>query len=191
MVEFTLPRSGALRARFTQLASFGLIGGIAFVVDVGIYNLLRATLLDDKPIGAKIVSVVVATAVAWIGNRYLTFRGERGESVLREGLLFAGANVVGLLVSAACLFVSHYLLGFTSQLADNIAGNGVGLVLGTAFRFVAYRFIVFRPVPGSELPADTVDRVPAAAGVIPVPSRPPVWADDLAPLPATTGQAAS
>ncbi|WP_246159946.1 hypothetical protein [Microbacterium rhizomatis] len=41
--------------------------------------------------------------------------------------------------------MSHYLLGFTSQLADNISGNVVGLVLGTAFRFAAYRWLVFSP----------------------------------------------
>jgi putative flippase GtrA len=141
----------ALRARLTQIVNFGLVGGLAFVVDVGIYNLLRATVLDDKPIGAKVVSVAIATVVAWMGNRHLTFRAERSRPVLREGILFAVMNVIGLLIAAACLFVSHYLLGFTSQLADNIAGNGVGLVLGMVFRFAAYRYIVFRPPQHSAL----------------------------------------
>jgi putative flippase GtrA len=48
-----------------------------------------------------------------------------------------------MLVAVACLAVSHYVLGFTSPLADNVAANGVGLVLGTAFRYVAYRRWVF------------------------------------------------
>ena len=39
--------------------------------------------------------------------------------------------------------ISHYVLGFTSLLADNIAANVVGLVLGTAFRFLMYRYWVF------------------------------------------------
>ena len=34
-------------------------------------------------------------------------------------------------------------LGFTSLLADNISANVVGLVLGTAFRFLMYRYWVF------------------------------------------------
>lgn len=149
-------RSTDLRSRLVQLAHFGLVGGLAFVVDLGIYNLLRATVLDDKPIGAKVISVAVATIVAWIGNRHLTFRKERGRPVLREGVLFAVMNVIGLAIAAACLFVSHYLLGFTSQLADNIAGNGIGLVLGTSFRFLAYRFLVFRPDRVVERPVDDV-----------------------------------
>ncbi len=136
--RFPLP-AGVLR-----LLNFGAVGGIAFVVDIGIYNLLRATLLDDKPIGAKVVSVIVATAVAWIGNRQFTFRSERSRPVLREAFLFGVMNVIGLGIAAACLFLSHYVLGFTSQLADNISGNGVGLVAGMVFRFLAYRHVVFR-----------------------------------------------
>jgi putative flippase GtrA len=133
------------KATIASLATFGGVGAIAFVVDVGVYNLLRATVLDGSPIWSKVVSVAVATVVAWIGNRLFTFRATRGGSIAREALLFAVMNVGGLLIAAACLFVSHYVLGFTSQLADNIAGNGVGLVLGTAFRYLGYRFVVFRP----------------------------------------------
>lgn len=128
-----------------QLVSFGFVGGLAFLVDLTVYNIVRATVLQDSPIWSKVVSVAVATTFAWVGNRYLTFRRERSPRALREGLLFAAVNVVGLLIAAGCLFVSHYVLGFTSQLADNISGNGVGLILGTAFRFAAYRWLVFSP----------------------------------------------
>jgi putative flippase GtrA len=142
-----------------QIASFGLVGGIAFVVDVGVYNALRATLLQDSPIWSKVVSVAVATVVAWLGNRYLTFRRERSPHAIREGVLFAVINVVGLLIAAGCLFVSHYVFGFTSQLADNISGNGVGLVLGTLFRFVAYRWLVFSPQSRTAHPPRSAHRI--------------------------------
>ena len=39
--------------------------------------------------------------------------------------------------------MSHYVLDLRSPLADNISANGVGLVLGTLFRFWAYRRFVF------------------------------------------------
>ncbi|HEV7956842.1 MAG: GtrA family protein [Microbacteriaceae bacterium] len=151
-------RPQVMRRWVDRFASFGAIGAVAFAVDVGVYNLLRSTLLDDKPIGAKVLSVAVATLVAWIGHRHVTFRRERSRPVAREALLFAVMNVIGLLIAAGCLFVSHYLLGFTSKLADNIAGNGVGLVLGMTFRYLAYHFVVFRsgPTPG-------IDRGPVAS----------------------------
>ena len=52
-------------------------------------------------------------------------------------------NAGGMLIAVGSLGVSHYVLGFTSPLADNISANGVGLVLGTAFRYFCYRYLVF------------------------------------------------
>lgn len=150
------------RATFASLAAFGGVGAIAFVVDIGVYNLLRSTVLAGSPIWSKVVSVAVATIVAWVGNRTFAFRDSRRGNVVREAVLFALMNVGGLLIAASCLFVSHYLLGLTSQLADNISGNGVGLVLGTAFRYLGYRFIVFRPEPTS--PASAALAAPVRTG---------------------------
>ncbi|RMI06655.1 GtrA family protein [Cellulomonas triticagri] len=142
-----------------SLAAFGGVGALAFVVDVGVYNLLRATVLDTSPIWSKVASVAVATTVAWLGNRTWAFRDRRGGPVAREAVLFAAMNVLGLLVSAACLWVSHYLLGFTSQLADNVAGNVVGVGLGTVVRYLGYRFVVFRtPVPTPQTGTNAANR---------------------------------
>jgi putative flippase GtrA len=56
-------------------------------------------------------------------------------------------NGVGLLISVGCLWFSHYALGLTSPLADNISANVVGLALGTMFRFWSYRRWVFPEDP--------------------------------------------
>ena len=131
-----------------QLLSFALVGGIGFVVDVVIFNTLRTTVLDPRlvhsgPIVAKVISTSVAIGVNWIGNRLWTFRAERRPDVVREGIEFAGVSVVGAGIALACLWISHYLLGFTSVLDDNIATNVIGLGLGTAFRFALYRWWVY------------------------------------------------
>jgi putative flippase GtrA len=52
-----------------------------------------------------------------------------------------------MLISVGVLWVSHYVLGFTSPLADNISANVVGLGLGTLFRFWSYRRWVFPAIP--------------------------------------------
>src|SRR5690349_3352717 len=109
----------AVRAAVPQLATFGGVGLIAFIVDVGGYNLLRATIMPDQVIWAKVVSVAVATGVAWLGHRYVTFRTTRRPSAAKELLLFLLANGGGLLIASGCLFLSHYVLGLTSALADN------------------------------------------------------------------------
>ena len=132
-----------VRKVLRRLGSFSLVGAVAFVVDVTLFNILASTVLDDSPITAKVISVAAATTVSWLGSRYLTFRSTRGRSVRSETLLFALTNVVGLLIATACLFVSHYLLGFTSQFADNISGNVIGVAAGNVFRYFAYRYVVF------------------------------------------------
>jgi putative flippase GtrA len=137
---------GSINVLYRELLKFGAVGAIAFVVDIGVFNLLRNDIIVDlghKPLTAKTISVFVATIVAWVGNRYWTFRRRRRASRQREFALFALMNVGGLGIALACLGLSHYVLGLTSALADNIAGNVIGLGLGTLFRFWAYRRLVF------------------------------------------------
>ncbi len=147
-VEPTIAPAFRQRAtrRVAELARFGSVGAVAFVVDVGLFNLLRfgpGELLGEKPLTAKVVAVAVATLVAWVGNRYWTFAGQRTATPVRELIAFGIVNVVGMTVAVACLAVSHYVLGLTSPLADNISANVVGLLLGTALRYVSYKTIVF------------------------------------------------
>jgi putative flippase GtrA len=127
---------------------FGVVGLLGYVVDVGLFNLLRLGAFGSDhalqgPIGAKIVSVAVAVLVTWFGNRYWTFREHRRANYLLELLEFVTVAVGGLLIGLACLAISHYVLGFDNLVADNISGNIIGLALGTAFRFFLYRFWVY------------------------------------------------
>ena len=124
-----------------ELMKFGVVGGVAFVVDVGLFNVfLHAT---DKPLTSKTLSTVVATTVAYVGNRYWTFRRRSRSSVRREYSLFFLLNGVGLLIALTCLAFSHYVPDLTGRLADNVAANVVGLGLATVFRFWSYRRWVF------------------------------------------------
>ena len=141
----------AAAALIAQLAKFGVVGATAYVVDVGLFNLLSYVgsppLLAGQPLLAKIISTVVATVVAWLGNRYWTFRHHRRPDAGREFVLYLLMCTIGLLIALSCLWISHYVLGFTSALADNISANVVGLVLGTTFRFWAYKKFVFTHQP--------------------------------------------
>jgi putative flippase GtrA len=143
---------GTLDVLVREAAKFGVVGLVAFVVDTTLYNYLVFGLpggagegpLHDIPLRAKILATAIATVVAWLGNRYWTFRHRRQSRVAHEFGLFVLFNVLGLGIAVACLGFSRYVLGLDSQLADNIAANGVGLVLGTLFRFWAYRTYVFK-----------------------------------------------
>jgi putative flippase GtrA len=134
-----------------EVAKFGTVGAVAFVVDLVLYNVLVFGLpgvadgvLRDHPLTGKVIATGTATVVSWLGNRLWTFRHRLSEPVAHEFGLFVFFNVVGLSIALACLGFSRYVLGLDSQLADNVSGNGIGLVLGTLFRFWAYRAFVFR-----------------------------------------------
>jgi putative flippase GtrA len=142
-----------------ELMKFGVVGSVAFVVDVGLFNLLLHS--TDKPLTSKTIAVVVATTVAYAGNRTWTFRRRRRSGLGREYILFFLLNGVGLAIALTCLAVSHYVLGFTSRLADNIAANVIGLALGTTFRFLSYRRWVFPELLPAVAAPDLADHPPS------------------------------
>lgn len=131
----------------TELGKFGVIGLVAYIIDLTIFNVLRFSggegPLYDKPLTAKVMSVLAATTFAYFGNRHWTFKDRSRSSFRRQYTLFFVFNAVGMIISLSCLWVSHYLLGFESALADNISANVIGLVLGTIFRFWGYHNWVF------------------------------------------------
>ena len=147
---------GHLSMLVREVVKFGIVGLVAYVVDIGTFNLLQYAggegPLYGKPITAKVISVAIATTVAYFGNRFWTWRHRGRTNMGREYLLFFVFNGIAMLIAVGCLAFSHYLLGLDSPLADNISANVVGLILGTLFRFWSYRTFVFPEVPQD--PAD-------------------------------------
>ncbi len=149
----SLPR--VLFDRFEHLirefGKFGVVGAICYVIDIVIFNVCRVSFgLTWFP--SLVISTVIAATVAFLGNRYWTWRHRERTALHREYGLYFGFNIVGLLISAGLLVFTHDLLGarwveLQSPLADNISGKVIGVAFASAFRFWAYRRYVFRPAP--------------------------------------------
>ena len=157
-----------LRSMAHEAARFGVVGALGFLVDVGLFNLLRYAgepgTLEQKPLTAKALSVTAATIVTYFGNRHWTWRDRVRGSRHREAVLFFTFSGLGMLIALACLGVSHYVLGLHSAVADNVSANIVGLVFGMVFRFWSYRTFVFTSAAPEQQPAP-LDSVEAAASV--------------------------
>ncbi|MHB0927894.1 MAG: GtrA family protein [Candidatus Nanopelagicales bacterium] len=133
-----------------EIAKFGTVGIVAYVIDVAVFNLFRAETFSpiaNKPITAKIISSIVATLFAYFGNRYWAFKHREAGSHSQSLALFALFNVMAMIIAAFCLSVSHYVLDLTSAAADNFSANIVGTGLGTLLRFWAYRRFIFLDAP--------------------------------------------
>ncbi|MEU0402801.1 GtrA family protein [Streptomyces sp. NPDC006197] len=136
------------RKIWREVAAFGVVGAVAFVVETASFNLLILGSASDggtrgaNPVVASVLATVLAMLVSWFGNRYWTYRDRRGPLDRREVTLFVGVNLVGMAVTALPLYVSHSLLGLGSPLSDNVA-RLVGWAAATVVRFVAYRSLVF------------------------------------------------
>lgn len=129
-----------------EFIQFGLVGATAFIVDMGLFNLLQhgpLGVLAGHPNAAQFIAAATATLYSWIANRLWTYRGRTRDNATREAILFFVANICGIAISQFCLLFTHYILGLTSALADNIAVYVVGFVLSTAFRFFFYHYVVF------------------------------------------------
>jgi putative flippase GtrA len=150
-----------------EMAKFGVIGGIAFVVTEVGTNVLHFD-AGIGPLSANVVATAAATVVSYLGNRYWTFRHREGSGLGREWVTFFVLNGVGLAIQLACIGFTYYVVGQTGRLAVNIA-LVFGIGLGTLFRFWSYRRWVWR-APVTEILEGHEALEPATAGQ-PAPAR--------------------
>ena len=127
--------------RVREVLRFLVTGGIAYLADLVIFNVLLFSGVGS--VWSKVVSSVVAIAVAFVGSRYYTWRDRRSEHPGREYAMFVLLSVVAAGLQLLCLTITHYGFGWTSPLADNLSGNVVGMAVAMVFRFLTFRALVF------------------------------------------------
>lgn len=154
-----------------EVAKFGVVGGIGFFIDTGIFLWLITGPMDDSPVKAKVVATAVATIFSWVANRYWTFRNRRQSNVLREVILFLVMNGIGAGIQAGFVFLAKYGLDITSPGGMVLFGNVIGLGFATIFRFISYRLWVFTESVEAD-PAARHDRELLTGAVQPAPEAP-------------------
>ena len=101
-----------LYVRFRQLihefAKFGIIGVIGLIITNVGYALLHSH--GVGPVTSTTIATIIATIVAYIGNRYWSFAHRERTSVPREGLIFFVLNGIGLLIQDAVVAFNSYVL---------------------------------------------------------------------------------
>jgi putative flippase GtrA len=139
-----------LYVRFRQIihefAKFGIIGVIGLIITNVGYALLHSH--NVGPVTSTTIATIVATTVAYIGNRYWSFAHRERTSVPREGLIFFVLNGIGLLIQDAVVAFNSYILHLEHhRLAEFLALN-IGIAIATLFRFWSYRKYVWAAPAG-------------------------------------------
>ena len=137
--------------RHHELIKFAIVGGTTFVIDSAVFYTLKLTVLEPKPVTAKIIAGIVAVIASYILNREWSFRDRGGRERHHEALMFFAFSGVGVLLSMAPLWFSSYVLQLRSpevsltveNIADFISAYIIGNLLQMGFRFWAFRRWVF------------------------------------------------
>ena len=134
-----------------ELVKFAVVGGTTWVIDTLVFLGLKSSVLEAKPLTAKVLAVLVATIVSYVLNREWSFRTRGGRERHHEAALFFIISGIGVAVYTAPLAISRYLFDlqvpevsmFTQEVADFVAGQILGVIAGMAFRWWAFRRFVF------------------------------------------------
>jgi putative flippase GtrA len=161
-----------LAERHHELIKFAIVGGTTFVIDSALFYTLKLTILEPKPVTAKVISGIVAVIASYILNREWSFRDRGGRERHHEALLFFAVSGVGVLLAMAPLWFSSYVLQLRvpavsltlENIADFISAYIIGNLLQMAFRFWAFRRWVF-PDEFGRNPEKALESIFTAGGI--------------------------
>ncbi len=120
-----------------EVAKFGVIGAIGFVVTELGFNLLHFS----EGLGlftSNAIATGAAAIVTFLGNKYWTFAKRGNHSTTRETVIFFALNGVGALIQYGCAWIAKNAFGVTDKYMLNVAFL-IGIGLATLFRFWSYR----------------------------------------------------
>jgi len=131
-----------------EFAKFGIIGVIGLAITNFGYVLMHSH--GVGPVTSTTIATIIATTVAYIGNRYWSFRHRERTSVPREGTIFFVLNGIGLLIQDAVVAFNSYVLHLEHHKVAEFLALNAGIALATVFRFWSYRRFVWA-APASDV----------------------------------------
>lgn len=121
------------------------------IFDLAIFYSLSLTILEEKPVVAKILSGILATVLSYILNREWSFKNRGGRERHHEALLFFTISGIGVLLAAAPLWIANNVFDIrasqenltTLVVVDFVLNYIIGNLLQMVFRFWALRRFAF------------------------------------------------
>ena len=142
-----------------------MIGVTGMVITNAVYDLLSVH-LGIGPVTATTIATIAAAIATYLGNRSWSFRTRQRTGVVRELIIFAVLNGIGLLIQDATVAFNYYLLDLGHDKLAAFTALNLGIALATLFRFWSYRKFVWVAAPEEAGPAEgpAMASGPPAAG---------------------------
>ncbi len=140
-----------LALRHSEFIKFAIVGGTTFIFDMAIFYVLKLTLMEEKPVSAKVISGIAAMILSYYLNRQWSFRKRGGRGVSTEAVLFFVVSGIGVVLAFIPLWISSYVFDLRTpnvsltveNVADFVSAFIIGNLLQMGFRFWALRRWVF------------------------------------------------
>jgi len=142
-----------------QIGKFGVIGVLNTLVDWGILTILLLMFKNSTEVFLigitfyslyKSISFIIANINSYYWNKYWTFTSGIVKKTKAEYFQFFAVSIVGFGINvgiASYVFKSIQPIGGLNIDQWGIIGAAIGSILGLAWNFIGYKFIVFAPSP--------------------------------------------
>jgi len=173
-----MPSARKLTKRLRRLAPEAIAFGVIGAANTALYLAITWVALPIGAVKATVLATVVTTTLAYIANRYWTYRHHARSALRREYTLFFGFNLIGMVIQSGAVGIAKY--GFHLNESDHrliiMITTLLAAGVATIFRFWAYRTFVFLkpPVDGHEAEIAELD---VAAGLAALSAEPDLDAE--------------
>lgn len=135
-----------------QIAKFGIVGIICFVVDFVLYIALNrffeiqglAAVFPGYYLLSQGISFAVSTVANYLMSMKFVFERKEGMNRMAEFLIFSVLSVIGLVINEVCLFVGVDVIYANWSWMNQLVGSGFAKTffkLGATGVVMVYNFI--------------------------------------------------
>ena len=124
-----------------QILRFGIVGGLAFLIDYGVLWLLVDLLLVNYLL-ASALSFSVSVVFNYILSTLWVFEGSKDVSKVGSFLVFVVLSIIGLFLNLAIMWVGVDCLG-GNYLFIKVVSTAIVMV----YNFVSRKLVLERPSP--------------------------------------------
>jgi putative flippase GtrA len=136
-----------------EVAAYTVVNIVGTIVSLVIFNGLVHGVegwfsgpMHARPLTTYVIANSVGMVVSYIGSRRFVFKHRHAAGPGDGFVGYVAVNLSSFVIPISCLWISRNPLHQASALSDNIAGNIVGALLATGFRYWAFKRFVFKPM---------------------------------------------